>query len=135
MPDLKPELSAKSKYWIPRHRYYELKHYCMQYPYWKRLYYSLEFKMGPRDGVRSSEPGKPTEVVAIARAECKNAMERVEQCCRESFPELYDILLRGVTEGLSYEVLRCKDEIPCSKDMYYDRYRKFFYILSQKRGI
>lgn len=28
---IRPEVSKKSKYWIERHRYYELKHFCLQY--------------------------------------------------------------------------------------------------------
>lgn len=34
--NIRPELSNKSPYWIERHRYYELKHFCLQYPIWKR---------------------------------------------------------------------------------------------------
>lgn len=34
---IRPELSKSSKYWIDRHRYYELKHFCLQYPIWKKL--------------------------------------------------------------------------------------------------
>lgn len=32
---IRPELSEKNPYWIERHRYYELKHFCLQYPIWK----------------------------------------------------------------------------------------------------
>lgn len=28
---IRPELSEKNPYWIERHRYYELKHFCLQY--------------------------------------------------------------------------------------------------------
>ncbi len=35
---IRPELSDKNKYWIDRHRYYELKHFCMQYDIWKQAY-------------------------------------------------------------------------------------------------
>ena len=28
---LRPELSTKNKYYIGKHRYYELKHFCLQY--------------------------------------------------------------------------------------------------------
>ena len=35
MPDIRPELSKKNQYWIDRHRYYELKHFCLQYKNWK----------------------------------------------------------------------------------------------------
>lgn len=29
---LRAELSEKNPYWIEKHRYYELKHFCLQYP-------------------------------------------------------------------------------------------------------
>lgn len=32
----KPELSEKNLYHLSRHRYYELKHFCFQYPEWKK---------------------------------------------------------------------------------------------------
>lgn len=32
----KPELSKKNPYHLSRHRYYELKHFCFQYPEWKK---------------------------------------------------------------------------------------------------
>lgn len=34
-----PELSKKNTYWIEKHRYYELKHFCLQYPIWKEAYH------------------------------------------------------------------------------------------------
>ena len=39
---IRPEISEKNKYWIDRHRYYELKHFCLQYPLWKRAYYAID---------------------------------------------------------------------------------------------
>ena len=138
MPDLKPELSCKNKYWIPKHRYYELKHYCLQYPQWRKIYSSLEFKMGvnpERMGIRGSEPGNPTERYALILADCRRAMELVERCCSDASAELGPFLIKGVTEGLAYESLRALYDIPCGKDMYYGVYRKFFFILSQRRGI
>ena len=141
MPTVKPELSNKNKFWIPKHRYYELKHYCLQYPQWKKLYSQIEFKMAAdpeRMGIRGSEPANPTERYAIIRAECKRAMEMVENCTDEACkqePIIAGYLLRGVTIGRSYTYLREIDLIPCSKEMYYHYYRKFFYILSQRRGL
>jgi len=46
---------------------------------------------------------------------------------------LHRYILKAVTEGLSYTYLRTRMDIPCGKDMYYDRYRKFFWLLSQER--
>ena len=36
--EIRPELSEKNPYWIGKHRYYELKHFCLQYPIWKKAY-------------------------------------------------------------------------------------------------
>ena len=43
---IRAELSKKNKYWIERHRYYELKHFCMQYPIWKKVYSAIEGARG-----------------------------------------------------------------------------------------
>lgn len=39
---IRAELSEKNPYWIEKHRYYELKHFCLQYPIWKKIYRSLD---------------------------------------------------------------------------------------------
>lgn len=140
MAYLKSELSEKSKYWIPKHRYYELKHYCLQYKHWWELYVKLQFKMEAYKGseVHSSTPGNPTEKQAIAMAECKKAMELVEKTARDTCkdePILAPFLLKSVTEALPYYQLKPEYEIPCGRDMFYELYRRFFYILSQRRGI
>ena len=31
---IRPEVSKSNEYWIPRDRYYELEHFCLQYPSW-----------------------------------------------------------------------------------------------------
>lgn len=38
---IRPELSEKNPYWLEKHRYYELKHFCLQYPIWRKAYSSL----------------------------------------------------------------------------------------------
>ena len=138
MPDLKPELSKKSEYWLPKHRYYELKHYCLQYPEWKHLYSSLYVPFEPfikymREG--RTLPTRPAERVALILADVKRAMDLVEQCCDDVSEELSPFLLKGVTEGLSYDKLQALYEISYGRDAYYEAYREFFYILSQRKGI
>lgn len=140
MAYLKSELSEKNKYWIPKHRYYELKHYTLQYPHWQELYAKYEFKMEAHKDreVHGNEPSNPTEKWALIRAECKRAMEQLEQtvdeACKDE-PALAPYLFKAVTEGLPFVKLQSGMDIPCGKDMYYEYYRKFFYLLSQKRGI
>ena len=38
---IRPEISDKKKYWISKERYYELKHFCLQYNEWRKLYSEL----------------------------------------------------------------------------------------------
>ena len=41
MSCVRSEISKKNPYWIPKHRYFELKHFCLQYPDWKIEYAAL----------------------------------------------------------------------------------------------
>jgi hypothetical protein len=47
--------------------------------------------------------------------------------------ELSSYILKGVTTGISYEHLKARLEIPCGKDMYYNLYRRFFWLLDKER--
>ena len=57
----------------------------------------------------------------------------IEQVARETDPNLAVYILKGITEELSYDYLKTRLNIPCSKDTYYDRYRKFFWLLNKER--
>ncbi len=135
--DIRPELSEKNKYWIPRHRYYELKHFCLQYPTWSKARAALSgLATRPADLVlfeHTNQKADPTARCAEARAYYTTRMTMVEQAAHAADPELANYILRAVTEGLSYDILKVRFNIPCSKDTYYDRYRRFFWLLSKTR--
>lgn len=136
--DIRPEISDKNKYWISRHRYYELKHFCLQYPTWKQAYNSLDgLSKRPDDlliFVKSGQMhGDPTERCVESREVFAKRMEMVEQTAHAADPELAAYILRGVTEGMSYETLKIRLDIPCCRDVYYDRYRRFFWLLNSVR--
>ncbi len=135
--DIRPELSDKNKYWIERHRYYELKHFCLQYPIWKKAYVSLNsFKTGYIDFQPRSKNRKfsdPVERCAEIRVFCSDRMQMIEKAAQESDLSISRYILIGVTQGVSYDYLKMKYDIPCCKDTYYDRYRKFFWILDKLR--
>lgn len=133
---IRPELSKKNKYWINRHRYYELKHFCLQYPIWTEALASLT-ALGAKsvewEKVSTNEKKDPTERCAEARLYYLERIEMIEKAAKEADLGLWDYILKAVTEGLSYDHLLARYDIPCSKDMYYDRYRKFFWILNKLR--
>ena len=101
--NVRPELSKKNKYYISKHRYYELTHLCLQY--------ALLKKENPED--------KRARII--------------EQAAKETNEELSDYILLGVTVGYSYNILRVRYSIPCCQETYYNLYRKFFWLLDQAR--
>lgn len=135
---IRPELSVKNKYWIDKHRYYELKHFCLQYPLWKRSYAAFNDMSVPLSTVEwaptSNVPGDPTSKRAIMKAYYAEKIELIERIAKEADIYLHNYILKGVTEELSYSYLKSRLDIPCSRDMYYDRYRRFFWLLSEARN-
>ena len=131
---IKPQLSKKNQYWIEKHRYYELKHFCLQYPIWKQARAALDgLSHRPWDAVGINGYSLET-VVERTTAQSMYYAERmslVERCCYEAYPELARYLLVGITEGKTYEQIQSKDPMPFCRETYYEAYRKFFYILNK----
>lgn len=134
---IRPSISTKSKYWIDKHRHYELKHFCLQYPVWKKTYAAIiELSASSnRLGMISSggETSDITAKCAIKKAYYSEKIKLVEQAAIEADPDLWYYILKAVTEGYSYTYLQTKLNIPCGRDTYYDRYRRFFWLLSEAR--
>ena len=134
---VRPELSKKNKYWISKHRYYELKYFCLQYPMWKKAYELLDgLQMYSYDLVyiSNTDPSDVTGKCVEEREIYFDRMQTVEQAAIEADPYLASYILKAVTEGLSFNYLQTQLNIPCSRDMYYDRYRRFFWILNNSRN-
>ena len=98
----------KTEYALSKHRYYELKHFCLQYPEWKKLYFQADGWSG--DGDTTSRDG-------IKRGDLKTYMEMIENCARLTDCDI----LRFVTEGLAIPI-----------ELRY-AYRQFFWELSRRR--
>lgn len=92
---------TSDKYRISKHRYYELKHFCLQYHEWH----------GDANGYRNL----------------------IRETCDKADPALGYYIFKAVTEDLSYTYLKTKMDIPCGRSMYFDRYRKFFWLLDDAR--
>jgi len=136
--DIRPEISSKNRYWLERHRYYELKHFCLQYPGWKQAYDALDSLSKPPVDLkifvrRGQVHGDPTARCVESRLFFSVRMKMVEQAAVGAEPDLYTYILRAVTEGLSYETLKMQHGVPCCRDVYYDRYRRFFWLLDMER--
>ena len=109
---IRPELSEKNPYWIEKHRYYELKHFCLQYPIWKKAYLALDgLAKRPSDLVLFSgqrDLSDPTAKCAEARIFYSNRMELVESVAEETDVVLGAYILQAVTSGISYDCLKAR---------------------------
>lgn len=134
---IRPELSEKNKYWIEKHRYYELKHFCLQYPIWKKAYVALDGLTKRSSDLsiftKNNSHGDPTAKCAMAKSFYSDRIEMLESVAIKTDPDLSSYILKAVTEELSYTYLKNTLHIPCSKDTYYDRYRRFFWLLNKER--
>ena len=135
---IKPELSKKNECWLEKHRYYELKHFALQYPTWRRLRNALDgLSRRPIEIYVYSytgEHGDPTAACAAARERFTARMKLVEDAVRDAAPDLYPYLLVGVTENVTYDILKARSNIPCSRVSYYEAYRRFFWYLNSSRN-
>lgn len=132
----KPELSRKNPYFLPKYRYLELKNFCFQYNDWKRALARLDgwrAQEGDMGGiVKSNVPSDPTAREGTLRAYYSQHIELIDRCIAKIEPALQTYIRKGVTEGLSYRSLSERG-CPCGSQMYYDFYRKFFWLLSIER--
>ena len=131
---IRPEVTKKSEYYISKERYYELKHFCLQYNEWKLYCNSLSSCVQSRLGyIKGSTPLDPVSTVAQQRERYTNYITMVDQAAKDTDPVLGKYIFEGVIYGLPYEKLNARIRVPCCKGSYYILYRRFFWILSRLR--
>ncbi len=138
MPDMRMEMSKNSRYYIDKHRKYELVHFCRQYQKWKEALRDVDgWSTAPSGNDRVDHGGyvpDPTARAAAVRKFYLDRLEVIERAAYRADPELCNYIIKGVTMGLTYDNLHMVHHIPCSRDTYYDRRAKFFWLLDKLRG-
>lgn len=126
----------EKKYEISKHRFWELYHYCLQYNEWQD---ELKYKndtvksIGITDMPVNRNTSDATAKLAERRVELQRKCELIEQTAIEADPDIYQYIIKSVTNDyVSYKYLKQVMNIPCGKDMFYDRRRKFYYLMSRK---
>lgn len=135
MPNERP---INPKYGISKHRFLELKHHCMQYQEWKSELASLTDTVKAiqygQEGKGSPGQSSATEHLAIRRTDLQKKCELIEQVAIETDEELYPWILEGVTtDYATYRYLHMAKGMPCCKNVYYEKRRKFYWLLSKKK--
>ena len=128
-----PEISKKNPYYISKHRYYELKHFCLQYPEWKRRLKELRSTPAttslifPRNQTDYKDDTfeKFHEIFSL-----EGKCEKVDHAIQQLDPWIQNYIFIAVTEDRPFTYLKTVMDIPCERDAYYERYRKFYYSLN-----
>lgn len=123
---IRTAISKKNPYWVSKHRFLELYHFSLQYGDWVK-------EIAATNYIPDNPEFDPTGEVAVRLAKLSGYCELVKQCCMDADSSLWRFIFMGVTEGLSYDTLRMRHHIPCGKDYYFVRYRKYFWLLSQRK--
>ena len=138
MPNQRMQMSKKNKWYIDGHRKYELVHFCKQYNKWKEALASVDgCSTAPSEADKVDHGGyipDPTARAAAVRKFYKDRIEMVEKAAYEADSELWEYIIKGVTQDMTFDTMYMMYRIPCSRDTYYDRRAKFFWILDGMRG-
>ena len=121
---------------LSKHRYYELLHWCLQYPEWEDRIRKIKFLPEVlKNSTRKSKwiANRSTEDLGSVLADLTANRSLVERVCNEASSELYPWLLMAVTRGTSFNELKMVHGLPCEKDMFYDRRRRFFILLDKEK--
>lgn len=137
MTKIRAKLSDKNEYYISPHAFYTAYHFALRYGEWLEEYETMAasgikgINYG-RDSGGGSHIGDPTSALGMKLSVISRNLTLIQSAAREAGQDLYPYILQGVTvEGVTYKYLRTK-RIPCSRNEYYARRRKFYYLLSKK---
>ena len=133
---IRPQLSKNNPYYISKHRYYELKHFCLQYQEWQREYRRLEQEGIPHasfDIFSYGEPSDPTARLAMLKSVYSDKIDMVEYCADAVDQDIGPYIRAAVCEGFTYDKLNARLCVPCGRKEFYELYRQFFYILDKER--
>ena len=123
------------KYTLSERRKKTVVAYAMEYVEWKKEYdsFNLENKGIDQSAerIRQSDIKDNTKDAALILHDLSRKIILMQQTAKEADPFIWKYILRGVTENLTYEQLFAQG-LPCSRNTYYERRRRFYWLLSRK---
>jgi len=136
MGNIRPTL-RRNKWNISKHEFYAAYHYALQYNEWNDMIIAISSIDTPdpeqADMPRGGNTSDTTYRKALKISEYRDRMRLIEQIVKEADSNIYCWLLKGVTnENCTYTYLAQMMNIPCGKNYYYDKRRKFYYLLSKR---
>lgn len=136
--DIRPETSKKNPYWLSKHRYYELLHWCRQYDdWWEEKNYCIATIKTASILFDTTLDGNKYKDSTVEKAYDKleklnKKITILQDTAKKADNSISDYIIFAVTQGKGYTYLSTAKEIPCSKNYFYERYRRFFWLLDKE---
>lgn len=136
MSHIRPTVK-KSQWNLSKHEFYSAYHYALMYEDWKNTMVDIASIDTPdpeqADMPRGNGTSDTTFVKAVKISSIRDQMRIIEDTVLEADEHLAPWLLKGVTnEYYTYHQLATVDRMPCGRNYYYDKRRKFYYLLWHK---
>ena len=128
--------TKKSKYWTEPKLYKHAISWCLCYPLWKRELETLPDASKAidyaKDKVQTSNDYDATAELALKRVELEHKVNILETTARIVAPDLFEWLIKGVTEdNIMVEDLIAQG-MPCGKNLYYRLRQQFYHLISKR---
>ena len=131
------KMEYSGKYRLSRFEYGYAKWYALKYPEWLDQYNALKDSVKAinydQSGYGKGAISNKTEEFATKRAEIRDKMLKVEHCAYDAGgDDLGEYILKAVIyEDQTFEDMKAAG-MPCERTMFYERRRKFYFLLSQQ---
>lgn len=124
-------------YGISSKRYKELCGFCEQYPEWKMVLqnetHTVKSKNITDMPLPPSKSGDQTSELAIKRMVLQKKVDLIEKTAKQASSDLYKYIIESVCYGSPLKYLQTIKEMPCSRAVFYDTRRYFFYLLDKNK--
>ena len=129
--------TKKSKHYVAPALWDHAITFCRCYPLWKAELSVCDSSKAIRydiDRVQTSGDYDPTETLGIRRAEIQEKVDLVERAAAIATQSevIQELLILGVTHGLSYNTLRMRFDIPCGHNQYNEYRRTMIKYIADK---
>lgn len=128
--------SYSGKYKLSKFEYGYAKWFSLKYPEWLEEYNNLKDseKGISYDGMPGGkgQVNDVTQNLATKRAELRDKMLKVEHAAYDAGGEIAEYILKSVIfEDMTFEDMKALG-LPCERTMFYERRRKYYYLLSKE---
>ncbi len=119
---------------ISKLAYRELFNFCLQYEEKKNKvkdlhnpYHSPQITGMPHGNGASN----PVEQAVLKAERLSRDIELIDSTAEETDIGIAQAILKNVTQGIQYDYM----EVPCGRRQFYEKRKKFFYLLAIKKGM